>query len=86
MGEVTLQDVNAAIRKHWQYGNMSIAIVTKDAAALKQALVSEAASPMTYATPKSDAVLKEDREISMFPLNIQAGNVKIVKVEDLFAR
>jgi zinc protease len=86
MGDITLQDVNAAIRKHWQYGNMTVAIVTKDAAALKQALVSEAPSPITYATPKSDAVLKEDREIGLFPLNIEEGNVNIVKVEDLFAK
>ena len=26
MDELTLEDVNAAIRKHWQFGNMRIAI------------------------------------------------------------
>jgi zinc protease len=86
MGKVTLEQVNAAIRKHLQYGNMTVAIVTKDAAALKEALVKEEPSPITYATPKSERVMKEDVGISKFPLNIDAANVTIVKVEDLFAK
>jgi zinc protease len=31
MPELTLDEVNAAIKKHWQYENLQIAIVTKDA-------------------------------------------------------
>jgi zinc protease len=86
MGELTLQDVNAAIRKYWQYGNMTVAVVTKDAAAMKEALVKESPSPITYSSPKPESVLREDREISMFPLNVDGANVKIVKVEDLFTK
>jgi zinc protease len=86
MGEITLQDVNAAIRKYWRYGDMTVAIVTKDAAALKEALVRELPSPITYSSPKPEAVLKEDREISMFPLNVEEGNVSIVNVKDLFTK
>ena len=32
MDELTLEEVNAAIRKHWQFGNMQIAFITTDAA------------------------------------------------------
>ena len=86
MGEVTLQDVNAAIRKHWQYGNMHIAMVTKDAAMLKEALVSDAPSPITYSSPKPETVLDEDKEIGVFLLKVKPENVTIVKVEDLFTK
>lgn len=84
MDQLTLQDVNAAIRKHLQYKNMKIVFITKDAAGLKQALVSNAPSPIQYATPKPPEVLEEDKEIINYPLNIPEENVKIVKVEDLF--
>jgi zinc protease len=86
MGEVTLADVNAAIKKYLQYENMDIAIVTKDAEALKKALVDETPSPITYATPKPESVLAEDREISVFPLHIKAENVRIVPVAELFEK
>ncbi|MDH4068872.1 MAG: insulinase family protein [Ignavibacteria bacterium] len=84
MGEVTLEDVNSAIRKYWQYGNMQIAIITKDAEGMKEMLVSDVESPITYSSPKAASVLEEDKEIIRFPLDIKAENVKIVEVGGLF--
>jgi len=86
MSEVTLKDVNAAIRKYWQYDNMQIAIVTKDAASLKEALVNEAPSPISYKTTKAQHVLDEDKEISVFLLGIKADDVMIVPVAELFVK
>lgn len=86
MGELTLADVNNAMKKHWQYQNMEIAIVTKDAQAFKDALVSDAPSPITYSSPKPESVLAEDEEISTFPLKIKAENVRIVPVAELFMK
>jgi zinc protease len=86
LDEVTLEEVNAAIRRHWQYGNMQIVIVTKDAKALKEALVSDAPSPITYPTPKPESVLSEDRQISKFPLKVRAEDIKIVPVGELFVK
>ena len=86
MDEVTRAEVNAAIRKHLQYENLQIAIVTKDAEAFKKALVEETPSPITYATPKPDSVLKEDREIAVFPLHIKAEDIRIVPVAELFVK
>ena len=45
---LTLPEVNAAIKKYWQYQNMQIVIVTNDAKSLKEALLSNAPSPFTY--------------------------------------
>jgi len=86
MDELTLADVNAAIKEHWQYKNMQIAIVTKDAQAFKDALVSEAPSPITYKTEKPKKLLDEDKKIATFPLNIKAEDVRIVPVGDLFVK
>ncbi len=86
MDEVTLADVNAAVKKHWQYDNMHIAIVTKDAASLKDALILDLPSPITYSSPKPASILEEDKSISSFPLKIKPENVKLMKVEELFVR
>ncbi len=86
MDEITLADVNAAIRKHWQYGNMQIAIVTSDAEGMKNALVSNAASPITYTSPKPPEVLEEDKEIIDFKLSIKPEDVRIVNVAEVFEK
>ncbi|MFN0156781.1 MAG: M16 family metallopeptidase [Bacteroidota bacterium] len=86
MDEVTLADVNAAVKKHWQYSNVKIAIVTKDAASLKDALMKDLPSPITYSSPKSETILQEDKDISTFPLGIKPENIRLMKVEDLFVK
>jgi zinc protease len=86
MSEVTLKDVNASIKKYWQYDNMQIAIVTKDAVSLKESLSNDAPSPITYKTPKPQQVLDEDKEIGTFPLGIKAEDVTIIPVADLFVK
>jgi zinc protease len=86
METLTLADVNRAIRKHLQYGNMQIAIVTKDAGSLKEALVSDAPSPIAYKTPKPESITKEDEQISTFPLKVKPENIRIVPVAELFEK
>jgi zinc protease len=86
MKTLTLADVNAAIRKHLQYDNLKIAMVTGDAENMKQALVANTPSPMTYDNPKSDAIVAEDKEIAVFPLRVKAEDVKIVAVEEMFGK
>ncbi len=86
MDEITVDEVNAAIRKHWQYGNMQIAIVTSNAEELKKALVADASSPITYTSPKPAEVLAEDEKIIGFKLGIKADAVKVLPVAGLFER
>jgi zinc protease len=86
MDEITLEEVNAAVRKHLQTENLQIVLITKDAAELKKALAAGAPSPYQYPTPKSKEILDEDRQIATFPLGIKAENVTIVKVEDMFVK
>jgi zinc protease len=66
-------------------GDMRIAIIAKDAAALKKALVSGAKSPPAYDAPKPKEITDEDRIIEMFPLGLKDEDVKIVPIAELFA-
>jgi zinc protease len=82
--EVTLQDVNSALKKYLQTENMKIAVITQGAEALKNSLVKDEISPIEYSTPKPESVLKEDEEIIRYPLSIREENIKIYQVEELF--
>lgn len=86
LDELTLADVNAAIKKYWQCDNMQIVVVTDKAEALKEALVTNAPSPYNYPTRQREGVLKEDEEIVKYPLAIKAENVTIVPVTELFEK
>ncbi len=83
---LTLDDVNSAIKKHLQYKNMKIVMITKNGKELKEALVKNLPSPIKYATPKPEKVLIEDKEIEGYRLKIDESNVKIVKADDVFVR
>jgi len=81
---MTLDDVNAAMRKHFQHGAMDIAIITKGAQALKDAMVNGTPSPITYSTAKPASVMEEDKHIEVFPIPVGADNVRIIPVTELF--
>jgi zinc protease len=84
MDELTLDDVNAAIRKYIQTKNMKIVMITKDAASLKNQLVLNTVSPIKYRTPKPPEVLEEDKEIIRYPLDVKPENVIIKKADEMF--
>ena len=86
MGEITRDEVNASIRKHWQYGNMHIAVVTRNGAAFRDALVAGTPSPITYKTAKPESVLNEDKQIEVFPVPVKKENVKLVPVGEVLER
>jgi len=86
LDKLTLDDVNGAIKKHLQYRNMKIAMITMDAEKLKKTLIIDAPSPMEYDTPKPPEVLEEDKKIEKYPLKIEAKNVKIFKADEMFVR
>ncbi len=81
---LTRDKVNAAIRKHLQIANVKFAVVTSGAEAFKQELVANTPSPVTYSTPKPDAVLEEDKAIETYRLPFTADKIRIVPVEDMF--
>lgn len=86
MDELTVDDVNAAIKRHLQHRNIKIAIVTGDAEGLAATLASGAPTPVTYETPKPAEILEEDRTIAAWPLDIARERIEIIPVEQAFER
>ncbi len=83
---LTLEDVNAAVRKHLSASDLSVVIVAKDAKGLKDALVSDEFSPIKYDAEKPKELLDEDKVIGALKLAIKPENVKITPVDDVFAK
>ena len=83
---LTLEQVNNAIKKHIQYNNVKFAMITTDAEGFKNDLVNNTASPITYESPKPEEVYEADKEISTFKLDIKPENVTIVPVDKMFQK
>jgi zinc protease len=81
---LTVDEVNAAVRRHLQAENLGIAVVTRDAEAFRDALLSDAPSSVTYNTEVDDAILAEDEAIKSYPLVINPERVRVVPVEEMF--
>ena len=86
LSALTVDQVNAAIKKHLTSKDLSIVIVTKDAAGLKRALASDAPSSIHYDGEKPAALLEEDRVIGALKLNIPAERIAVTPISDVFAR
>jgi len=85
---VTVDDVNKVMKKYWQTKNMQVTIVTDDseADALKESLINNQISPMTYSDALKatlpDKLLTEDDEVSKYKINVT--RVVIVKSDVMF--
>jgi zinc protease len=81
---VSPEQVNAAVRKHLQSRGMSLVIVTADAERLKQRLVKNDPSSITYATPPGPALVAEDAIIGAVPLGVRESDVTILPIDKVF--
>ncbi len=85
--KLTRDDVNRAIKKHLNFNNVYIAVITQDGEGLKNALVENAPSPITYANPNMPKeVLEEDQVIQVYPLEVKAENVKVAPAAEFFKK
>ena len=81
--KLTVEQVNAAIRKHLKPAGMKVAIVAQNADELREILTTGKPSPLTYDTQGTpDDILAEDKQIAVFPL--RDVTVKIVPVGQMF--
>ena len=83
---LTLEQVNAAVRKHLSAANLSVVMITKDAHALRERLIADGFSPITYEGPKPADVLEEDRMIGARKLGIAPGKAVVTPIDQVFAR
>lgn len=83
--KLTVDQVNEAVRRHLKSPGMRVAIVTRDAAALRDILQAGKPTPITYDTQGTpESVLSEDKQIERFPLrNLRT---RIVPVGQMFEK
>ncbi len=80
-------EVDRVIKKYLGIDKLSIAIVTDKGADVRRKLLDGVPTPITYDTAGTPAeILAEDKIIEKFPLPVQAENVKVVPVDQLFEK
>jgi zinc protease len=82
--KLTLDDVNNAIRKYLKSDAMRIVMITKDAAGLREAIINNKPSPITYNSPKPKEITDEDKVIESYKINVKPEDVVIVPVAKVF--
>lgn len=86
LARLTVDDVNRVIRAHFSTDDVKFVFITPDAADLKQRLVENRPSPMTYNSPKPAELLAEDKVIEGLPLGFTADSVTVVPADSVFRR
>ena len=84
LDNLTLDDVNRVIRENLNTENMQYVFITSDADDLRQRLVEEQDSPMTYDADLPQEVLDEDKIISELPLGFDDEKVTVISADDVF--
>jgi zinc protease len=85
LDQVTLEDVNAAIRRHLNARNLRIAVITRGADEFLQDLITNKPSPMTYEAEGIPAdVVAEDGVVAVYKLTVNREASKIVDAEEMF--
>jgi zinc protease len=84
MKDLTLEKVNAAIKKHVRTGDCKVVIVTRDGEALKKELAEGVQAVVEYDTPKPESVHEADTQIVGFDPGFEADLMEVVPVERLF--
>ena len=72
------------MRKHLQYEDMYLVVITADAEAFKQKLLSGAATSITYAGERSAELLAEDKIIASLPINVRESDIRIIPIDQVF--
>jgi zinc protease len=86
LAKLTVEDVNRALKAHLNGEDLEIVAVAKDARGLAAALVADAPSKLTYDETKPQALLEEDAVLGALKLGLAADAVRVVKLDDVFAR
>jgi zinc protease len=83
---MTVDDVNGAVSRHLAPESLSLAVIADPAGAeaFVDALVSNAPSPIVYATATKPEVLSEDREITVEALPVERQRCRVVPADVMF--
>ncbi|MEX2080307.1 MAG: pitrilysin family protein [Dehalococcoidia bacterium] len=82
---LTVGKVNDAVRRHLSGTDLSVVTITKDADALKAALLSPEPATIRYEAPKPDDILAEDVVVGALQLGLSAERIRITPVDEVFS-
>ena len=83
---LTVTEVNEAIRRHLQFNDLAIAVVTSEAEVFRDRLVANEPSPPTYNAEVTSEIEAEDLLITSYDLAINPERVQVVPVGQMFRR
>jgi len=81
---LTVEDVNRAVKRYISPTNLKVALVTENGEALKEAILNNTPSPISYSSPVGERIMEEDKAIATLPLHINAAKTRVVPVNMLF--
>jgi zinc protease len=84
LASLTADQVNEAVRRHLTARDLSVVIVTRDAAGLRDELLSGRTATVSYAAAMPADLLEEDRVIGARDLRLDPGKVRITPVEEVW--
>lgn len=84
LDKLTVDCVNQVIKQHLQTDDIQFVFITSDGSDMKNRLVNNTTSAMTYNSEKPAELLAEDEVIQDYPLKIESKNVDIVPIDDVF--
>ncbi|MBZ5673606.1 MAG: insulinase family protein [Acidobacteriia bacterium] len=84
IAKLTVEQVNAAIRKHLRADRIQIVAVSANAEQLKKQLVGSGPAPIEYNSAKPAAILTEDKLVEKLDLGLRPADVQIVPVATVF--
>lgn len=83
--EIKVEEVNNVIKKHLNYDNLYVVIITSEPEKIKNVIELAIPTPVVYQTSKTQCeILEEDKIYENFKLI--PSNIEIVKAEDLFLK
>jgi zinc protease len=81
---LTLEQVNAAIKRHLRTDGIRFVFISADGEGLAAALATNKASPIRYNTDKPAELLAEDRRIERWPLKLARRDVEVIAADKVF--
>jgi zinc protease len=84
IAKLTLEQVNAAIRKHLRADRIQIVAVSANAEQLKQQLIGAGPTPIQYNSAKPADIMAEDKTVEKLDLGLRAADVQIIPVAQVF--
>lgn len=86
LAALTPATVRDAVQRHLSATNLSAVFITRDAAALREELLSSIPATIAYDAARPQEVLDEDRLIGALRTGITPGAIRITPVEEVFAK